>query len=530
MENNIYDELLKLQTKAIDGDPDAQFKFGQVFYKNNINLNKAVYWISKAAENGNVEAQAQMGLFYNSGECGLGVDYEKATKYYLDAVKNGYSSVRPLIDNLIYMKKIKGEPYKDLFEYYDSIAAQGEDSEAIFTLGLCYENGVGTPVDIMKAIETLKKSFELKNENATLHLAELCDELNYEKLTFNFYKIGDELFNNPAAQKELGNAYFFGYGAQQIDRNKAVEYYSKSERAFKELAQCYYTGRGVEKNIPKAIELLEKDIERGFVSSAKYPLDILKKLNGREIVTIENISDLKSEDIDESKIGAIHIIPSCNEDFSSNTLYSIEDYKECQRIMNEIILKDVPENDGTNELEIFLRIANNITRYAEYDVDAYNAENVELLIDENSYKNRNMINGLINRMTVCAGYSEIFRNALASKKIDCINVSGYKHAFNQVKIDGKWYYTDITSDRENLKSGLPLKYTLLSEEEFKEYGSSMTPSYKTPTNSAHESYDQEKLREMQIRVNSQLGQPDSRTKLEENSNDKRKKEGDGPSL
>ena len=61
---------------------------------------------------------------------------------------------------------------------------------------------------------------------------------------------------------------------------------------------------------------------------------------------------------------------------------------------------------------------------------------------------RNMFDGLHEWQCVCAGYADILRNALAMVGIDARIVSNNGHAWNQVLINGKWYSTDLTWDRQ----------------------------------------------------------------------------------
>lgn len=111
--------------------------------------------------------------------------------------------------------------------------------------------------------------------------------------------------------------------------------------------------------------------------------------------------------------------------------------------------------------------------------------------------------------SVCAGISEILRNILAARGIECNYVGGNTHAFNQVKIDGKWYYMDLTSELDNFMNGDELSCTLVSERELRYnsegqhyvlYMTAMPQDYEEAT----ESYDKEKLRATQLKVHSEI--------------------------
>ena len=69
------------------------------------------------------------------------------------------------------------------------------------------------------------------------------------------------------------------------------------------------------------------------------------------------------------------------------------------------------------------------------------------------------------------GYAEILRNVLACRGIKAIIVgsitkNGDAHAFNQVRIENKWYYVDLTWDVEWINTKQRLENCLLSKKEF----------------------------------------------------------------
>ena len=119
--------------------------------------------------------------------------------------------------------------------------------------------------------------------------------------------------------------------------------------------------------------------------------------------------------------------------------------------------------------------------------------------------------GLCNRNAVCSGISEILRNVLAARGIECYYVTGLSHAFNQVKINGKWYYTDLTADMENFINGDALEDTLLSSEELRRHGDAINMMHvldkPQDLEESTESYDKSELRRVQqIAYSSIIGQ------------------------
>ena len=63
---------------------------------------------------------------------------------------------------------------------------------------------------------------------------------------------------------------------------------------------------------------------------------------------------------------------------------------------------------------------------------------------------------LIHKRCVCAGLSHSFKLLCDKRSIDCIYISGFgvedgknqgNHGWNMVKLDGKWYFVDVTADQ-----------------------------------------------------------------------------------
>jgi hypothetical protein len=169
-------------------------------------------------------------------------------------------------------------------------------------------------------------------------------------------------------------------------------------------------------------------------------------------------------------------------------LYSKEAYI---RVLTELehMLKDIPiavKDDLASELATFVKVCVILSGIV-YDEETEKTEKSSELFGD-AYKNvacRNLEGGILDKTCVCEGYAEILRNALALKGIEALYIAGFNpikkaaHAWNQVKIGGHWYNTDLThSIRTNRiisreKEGYPIGiYLLFSDEEFhyEDYG------------------------------------------------------------
>ena len=76
---------------------------------------------------------------------------------------------------------------------------------------------------------------------------------------------------------------------------------------------------------------------------------------------------------------------------------------------------------------------------------------------------------------MCRGYAVVLKKLLNELGVESRILSGTGvlengerggHAWNQVKIDGKWYNLDLTWDAYNIKKGSQLEYFLMDDETF----------------------------------------------------------------
>ena len=132
---------------------------------------KAVKWLGKAARAGSPHAQFGLAGCYHLG-LSVEQDYEEALKWYIKAGEQGHTD---------------GLYYAGLFTYsgqgcetnqaagikYLERAASSNDVDSITLLGLIYYEKGGYPEDFEQAKKYLKKAVELGGEEAKQHLAEV---------------------------------------------------------------------------------------------------------------------------------------------------------------------------------------------------------------------------------------------------------------------------------------------------------------------------------------------------------------------
>ncbi len=191
-------------------------------------LEKAFYWLSESAKNGNEFVQFDLGEYYQLG-IGVEKDEAKAFEYYKKSNENLYNKVLAL---LYQNDKDTGKDLKKTIYCYNKVA------EIAYLLGVWYQSGIEIEKDEVKAFEYYKQSAEKGYNKAQKNLASL-----YE--------------NGEGTKKDLDKAFYW--------YNKAVE--NEYEEAQCNLGGCYLFGRGVEKDKDKAFEYYKQSAEKGYIKA-----------------------------------------------------------------------------------------------------------------------------------------------------------------------------------------------------------------------------------------------------------------------
>ena len=299
-----YDKAAEWYAKSAEQEnAEGQLKLG-FCYSTGLgveqNSEKAVALYEKAAGQGYAEANAYLGYCYKKG-LGVDLDYEKAATLFKEAAEQGsltaeYFLAECYFDGLgveqDYEKAMKG--YRQIIEKVDSSGqkalddsiyygvGEGRDLEDLYanaqwSLGYCYESGLGTDQDYEAAMERYTKAAE-KDNGIGLCCLGICyrdgvvTDKDTEKAIALFTKAADQGY--AVGQWLLGDYYY--YSEEERDFEKAVRWYEKAvEQAYTtaqyDLGKCYFLGNGVEKDYEKAAEWFTKAAEQGY-AVAQYNL------------------------------------------------------------------------------------------------------------------------------------------------------------------------------------------------------------------------------------------------------------------
>ena len=160
-------------------------------------------------------------------------------------------------------------------------------------------------------------------------------------------------------------------------------------------------------------------------------------------------------------------------------VYSPETYKQMLDVMEQKF-GDLKYNKNLSDLEkvtIVLKRFENI----RYNMDALEISDMS---NSKAHTSRSMQDPLLNNSGICAGYSDLFKNTMSYLGIESREIRGYvkglynpntligqpNHAWNQVKINDKWYNLDITTimlQKSILEPNMAHPYLFTSDNDLK---------------------------------------------------------------
>ena len=149
----------------------------------------------------------------------------------------------------------------------------------------------------------------------------------------------------------------------------------------------------------------------------------------------------------------------------------IQTYKSIYRQLSTLV-SDIPKT--LEEKERFKEVYQRLAMYIEYDHEAIE-ENSAYAV-ENEDTSRNLENAVLRNKAVCTGFAETLKQTLSLVDVESTIVysledeEGNSHAYNLVKIQGKWYNADLTWDYKRIRRGSIPRFCLKSDKEFIHYG------------------------------------------------------------
>ncbi|MBR2571639.1 MAG: SEL1-like repeat protein [Clostridia bacterium] len=229
------------------GDPDAQFRLGNMYYFGRDvaqDYPEAAKWWRRAAEQGHAGAQANLGWLYERGY-GVSQSYEEAAKWYRKAAEQGNMKAQFNLGVLYENGNGVAQNYEEAAKWYRKAAEQG-NMNAQFNLGVLYANGNGVAQNYEEAVKWYRKAAEQGYASAQNNLGVLYKNGNgvpqsYDEAAKWYRKAAEQGEMN--AQNNLGWLYEKGYGVAQSYEEAAKWYRKAAEqgntRAQKNLDRLY---------------------------------------------------------------------------------------------------------------------------------------------------------------------------------------------------------------------------------------------------------------------------------------------------
>lgn len=237
IQNKGLQTILKIAAK---GEPKALLIVADLHFEGRFlkkDHNKTYELTKKAAEIKFPEAQNNLGFLYKSG-----IGTAKNNRLAIELFKESASAGFP---------------------------------PAIYNVGICYEEGVGTKENLIEAVNYFRKAANLGHVQSKIHLGNLYHK-NDPTESLYWYRLAADK-GNPEGMYNVANAHLKGRGAI-FDYSVSFEYFSKAaqkdhlESTFI-IGKMLIEGLGVQRNIPKGLELIKKARLKGLPEANQFNLD-----------------------------------------------------------------------------------------------------------------------------------------------------------------------------------------------------------------------------------------------------------------
>ncbi|ANB51117.1 putative sel1-like repeat-containing protein [Powai lake megavirus] len=232
---NTLFESVKMTAKT--GDSMAQYNLGEMYYQGfgvKKNIQKAIKWIIKSADQNNKYGLINLARFYEDGN-GVLLDIDKATKLLEQAAYQNLPNAQYYLGK-IYMTR-DPRNLELAFKYYEQAANQNH-TNAQYWLAIFYKTGKYVSKDNQKAIYWLTLAANQGLNSAKIKLAEMYTqgiyvEQDYQKafelLNSSIYDDGTNYYYDYIAMSELARMYEYGWGIEK-DFSRAIHLHLKSKK------------------------------------------------------------------------------------------------------------------------------------------------------------------------------------------------------------------------------------------------------------------------------------------------------------
>ena len=262
------------EKQALLGDADAMWWMGVRYREGEVvekDLKKAFDWFLKSAHAGHDGAMWWLGDCYRDGQ-GTEEDISEAIKWYEKSAELNNQYAMCKLGVLYDIGKGVLENQVLAAQWYRKSAEAG-NPEAMCYLAMDYEYGVGVEQDDEKARIWYQKAADKGYADAECRMGEYCyDAGDYAKARY-WYRRAVEQGNGKAMNMQGILRSSEEYGLQ--NDWKAFQYFQQSAEVgygwgMYNLAHCYETGSGVQKNLKLAGEWYAKAADEGIEPAIEW--------------------------------------------------------------------------------------------------------------------------------------------------------------------------------------------------------------------------------------------------------------------
>jgi TPR repeat protein/ankyrin repeat protein len=169
--------LEQIKAAANNGDEEAQSEMGELHRLGQLGFARddsaAAKWYHQAADQGDAESQTHLGLMYENG-WGVEKDYGQAVNWYRKAAKAGDSGAQLNLGNMYFNGFGVEKDNAEALNWYRKSAEAG-NSAAEYYVACMYENGFGVEKDFSLAIRWCRKAAEQTNAEAQCNMGLLYE-------------------------------------------------------------------------------------------------------------------------------------------------------------------------------------------------------------------------------------------------------------------------------------------------------------------------------------------------------------------
>jgi TPR repeat protein len=262
---------------AQKGDPSAELRLATMYLGGKgmpYDIEAGMGWLRKAAEGGDMKAQAMLGALLAQGVNGAQPDYDAGRTWLTKAATQGDPTAQAELGGLYLLPHGEAPDPTTALLWIRKSAQQG-DPIGEYYLGHMYLDGKGVARDAPTAVEWLRKSADQGLGSSQGLLARLLIDgqatprdavagLAYAR------KAADQ--GDPEGAYALGLSYREGVGVPKDDA-QALDWFRKSAASDPDgaaaVALAYYNGSGVPIDYAQAAEWYRKAAEAGSVRSAR---------------------------------------------------------------------------------------------------------------------------------------------------------------------------------------------------------------------------------------------------------------------